>query len=105
MLSSHPVPRVRVRARGGLTAVFQYRQFERPASTSLAMLEVSSRLIDGGGGSWTYEARDGGTVWSQVNTLVVKPGLFRRGCAVIAHWQLRRSTIRAMRSAKAVMER
>lgn len=98
-------PLVRVRARGGLEAVFRYKRFERPLGTSLAMEDVRSFLVAGGGGAWTYEARDGGTLWTQTNTLVLKPGLLRALLAPFVRWSLRSSTRRAMQRAKALVER
>ena len=99
-----PTPRVQIRSVGGLRAVFQYRQFDRPSRTSLSMEEVQSFLIFGGGGSWAYDDKDGGTLWTQTNTLTLKPGWWRRLLAPLIRRQLKTSTRRAMQKAKKILE-
>jgi hypothetical protein len=96
--------RVRVRARGGLTATFQYRQFDRPTQTSVAMQETSSWLIEGGGGSWSYARCAGGTTWTQTNTLLIKPGWWRRLLVPSVRWQLASSTAKAIAKARSILE-
>ncbi len=98
-------PRVRLRLRGGVECVFQYKVFDRPRRTSLAMTDVRSPLLAGGGGAWTYEARDGGTWWTQTNTIVFRNGALALCFGTVARWQLARGTRRAMRTAKQVLER
>lgn len=104
VLASVPVPRIRVRAQGGLRAVFQYRMFERPVRTSLAMEDVESSWIAGGGGSWAYQAQGASTLWTQTNTLVLKPRWWLGLCAPLLRLGLRSSTRRAMRKAKQLAE-
>jgi hypothetical protein len=97
-------PRVRLRLRGGVSCVFQYRVFERPRRTGLAMVEVRSWLVRGGGGSWTYEARDGGTWWTQTNTITVRSRFARWCLGALLRWQLARATRRAMAKAGRILE-
>lgn len=98
-------PLVRVHAQGGLEALFRYKRYDRPRGTSLAMEDVRSPWIAGGGGAWTYEAVEGGTLFTQTNTLVLKPG-FLSGClAPFVRWSLRSSTRRALAKAKTFVER
>jgi hypothetical protein len=104
VLEMRPVPRVRIRARGGLRAVFQYRQFERPRRTSLAMEEVESAWIEGGGGSWSYEESDGGTLWTQTNTLIVRDGWWRALFTPAIRANLRSATRRALARGKSMVE-
>ncbi len=104
VLHDHPVPRVRVRSTGGLKSDFQYRQFDRPSRTSLSMEDVQSVLVVSGGGSWSYVAVDGGTSWTQANTLVLKPRWWRRLLLPLVHWELLMSTRRAMKRAKQKLE-
>lgn len=104
VLASAPAPRVRIRAQGGMRAVFQYRQFERPVRTSLALEEIESSWIAGGGGSWAYEAQGSATLWTQTNTLVLKPHWWLGLCAPLLRLGLRSSTRRAMRKAKELAE-
>src|SRR4051812_1934503 len=60
-------PRVlRVRATGGITFLVRYKLEDRPKRTSLAITDVNSRILTGGGGSWDYApAAGGGTVFTQ----------------------------------------
>ncbi len=104
VLFTDPAPRVRVEMAAGMRCILQYRLYERPRRTSLAMADVESRWFSGGGGSWAYEAKDGGALWTQTNTLVLRdgfvPGLLRPFVA----WQLHRSTRQSLRKAKGLME-
>lgn len=100
VLAGDGPPRVRVRMRGGVDCVFQYKVFDRPRRTSLAMSEVRSWLLAGGGGAWTYDAVDGGTRWTQHNTIVFRNAFLGVCFGAIAHWQLARSTRRAMLQAQ-----
>ena len=94
--------RVRVAGLGRMTVV--YRLDRRPERTSAAFEDVSSAWITGGGGSWEYEAVDGGTRWQQTNSLELKrPGLTRFVAPLIERI-LRRSTQRAMAEAKRRLE-
>ncbi len=99
VLDPGPPPRVRIKG-SGIAAVFEYKQYDRPRRTSLAMVDVTSRWFEGGGGSWSYEAEGSGTRWSQTNTLVLKDGLRGRLMRAAIPWYLAASTRRAMREAK-----
>jgi hypothetical protein len=100
-----PVPRVEVEGAAGFRAVLQYRQFERPLRTSLALEEVRSPLIAGGGGSWSYERLGASTRWTQVNTIVLRDTLVAKLAAPLLRWQFERATRRAMQRAKSCLER
>jgi hypothetical protein len=67
------------------------------------MIDVDSRWVAGGGGSWDYEPVAGGTAWTQTNTLVLR-GPYRVFAPLVA-WSLRRSVRQAMRRAKVLIER
>jgi uncharacterized protein YndB with AHSA1/START domain len=90
---------VRARTRMGRLIV-RYKQFDRPHRTSVAMSEESGRVL--GGGSWEYVAEEGGTRFTQQNTLVADriPPLLRS----IVRWQLRRMTLKALENAKKLLE-
>lgn len=105
VLATQPVPRVRVDCAGGVRAVFQYKQFDRPVRTSLAMEDVESAWIEGGGGSWSYERQGEGTLWTQTNSLRIRPGGWRTLLAPLVRAQLRRTTRKAMSRAKRIVER
>ena len=62
--------RVKVAGLGRMTVVYQLDR--RPERTSAAFVDVESAWVSGGGGSWEYEAADGGTRWQQTNSLELK---------------------------------
>jgi hypothetical protein len=100
VLAESPQRRVRIRGVGGLRCVLEYKQFERPQRTSLAMTEISgSPLIVGGGGSWSYERDGGATRWTQTNTLLLGLGPLGWLAAPLVRWQLQRATRKAMSNA------
>ena len=94
-----------VRVEGaGASFMVRYKLSDRPVRTSLAMTDSSSRLITGGGGSWAYEARDGGTLLAQQNTLSVRDGVVGALLSPLVRWQLRRLTRKALLNAKRIIE-
>ena len=104
VVAAQPAPRVRIRARGGLRAVLQYQKFDRPSQTSLLMEDVRSTVVAGGGGSWSYAAQGEGTLWTQTNSIVMRPGWWRALLAPLARGQLEASTRRSMEKARTILE-
>jgi polyketide cyclase/dehydrase/lipid transport protein len=94
--------RVRIPGLGSMTV--QYRLDRRPVRTSAAFMDVESSWISGGGGSWEYEAADGGTRWQQTNSLELKRPRLAFLLAPLLERGLRRSTKRAMAEAKRRLE-
>lgn len=84
--------------------VMEYKLFRRGERTTAAFTSDKSRLIAGGGGSWTYEARDGGTDWTQTSTLEFRNGLVGRLFAPFLRRNMATLTRKAMDKAKAIME-
>jgi hypothetical protein len=84
--------------------VIEYRLFRRGERTSAAFSDVGSRLIAGGGGSWTYEARDGGTDWTETSTLEFRNGMIGRLMAPLLRRNMATLTRKAMDKAKSIME-
>jgi hypothetical protein len=72
LVSTEPERKAAIRARGGLTAVLVYKQYNKPIKTSLRMTEIHSSLVLDGGGSWTYEKYHGATRWTQSNSMTLK---------------------------------
>ena len=105
VLQAAPLPRVAVRLAGGVSGVFEYRLFERPLRTSVALVEVRSALVDGGGGSWSYAAREGGTLWTATNSLRFKSRVAGWILGRFVRSALRRGTRAALAAAKAELER
>ena len=94
--------RVRVGGLGQMTVV--YKLDRRPERTSAAFTDVDSNWISGGGGSWEYDAADGGTRWRQTNSLELKRPRLAFLLAPMLERGLRRSTKRAMAEAKRRLE-
>lgn len=106
VLSETPHRRVRIHGGGGFRCVLEYKLFDRPRRTSLAMVEIEgTRLITGGGGSWSYEpTATGGTQWTQTNTIELADGPFAWLLRFFADGQLRRATRTSMAKAKRAIE-
>ena len=105
VVQEEPARLVRIRAAGGVRFTAKYTLFRRPHKTSLAMVGVRSSWVSGGGGSWLYEEKDGGTLWTQTNTLSIKHPIVYWLLRPVLTWQLRKSTRRSMQKAKALLER
>ena len=84
--------------------VIEYKLFRRGERTSAAFSDLSSRLIAGGGGSWSYQARDGGTDWTQTSTLEFRNTVVGRLFAPILRRNMSTLTAKAMAKAKQIME-
>jgi len=84
--------------------VMEYTLFRRGERTTAAFKAKSSRLIAGGGGSWSYAARDGGTDWSQTSTLEFRNGLVGWLFAPVLRRNMNTLTQKAMEKAKSIME-
>ena len=103
VLSDEP-RRVRIVLRGVGRMIIEYQLFRRGDRTSAAFTEIDSRYFTGGGGSWSYVARDGGTEWTQTNTLQLKPGVVGRILAPMTRRSLASGMRSAMEKAKTIME-
>ena len=94
--------RVTIPNLGSMTVV--YRLDRRPERTSAAFTDIDSGWISGGGGSWAYEAADGGTRWEQTNSLELKRPRLAFVLGPLLERGLRQSTRRAMAEAKRRLE-
>lgn len=94
--------RVKIPNLGAMTVV--YRLDRRPERTSAAFTDVDSAWVIGGGGSWEYEAADGGTRWQQTNSLELKHPRLAFLLGPVIERGLRRSMQRAMAEAKRRLE-
>jgi hypothetical protein len=105
VLHEAPQRTVRIRGPAGLRALLVYKLFDRPRMTSLEMRDIERGFgVTGGGGSWRYEPAEGGTLWTQNNTLVVRSRGLHWLLAPGMRWHLRRITRKAMARAKALIE-
>jgi len=95
---------VRVLAEGVGSYAIQYRLLRRPERTSASFVDVRSWWLAGGGGSWRYDARDGGTDWTQTNTLELRHPYLLQVFAPLIRRRLRDGMRDAMANAKAILE-
>jgi hypothetical protein len=96
---------IQVNGRGGLKFEVQYKLADRPKMTTVAMLNMNSAWIKGGGGSWKYEAVTDGTLWTQHNTLVLRDDFWGKCFKPIFRFILERTTDRSMKVAKSLLEK
>jgi hypothetical protein len=94
--------RLAVAGVGRFTVVYQL--FRRPDRTSAAFVDVESRWITGGGGSWSYAPDRGGTLWTQTNSFELPVSAISRLLHPLIRWNLRRSMRRSMAKAKHRLE-
>jgi hypothetical protein len=95
---------VRVDVKGVGSYSIVYRLFRRPERTSASFEEVRSWWLEGGGGSWQYIPRDGGTDWTQTNTLELRHPRLLRLLEPLVRRQLRDGMRAGMARAKAILE-
>ena len=103
ILATDP-PAVRVEAQGVGTYTVEYRLFRPGERTSAAFRDVASSWLAGGGGPWEYRARDGGTDWTQTNTLELRHPRLLALAAPMVERRLRDSMRTSMARAKAILE-
>jgi len=103
VLSREPL-RVRQELEGIGPVVMEYKLYRRGDRTTAAFTETRSKLISGGGGSWSYVAKDGGTDWSQTATLEFRNGLVGRLLAPLLRRNMHTLMRKAMVKAKSIME-
>lgn len=104
MVQELPERIVRLSAKGNTTMTFVYKLNDRPNKTSLATREVSSPIVESGGGSWVYEEENGGTHWTQTNTIVFKKNFMLPVLLPLYNSIFRRQMIKAMQKAKKLLE-
>lgn len=104
VLETSPTRTVQLKAKGNTTMIFVYKLEDRPHKTSLAAREIQSSMMEGGGGSWVYEEQNGGTLWTQTNTIVFKQGFFLSLLNPFFKWAFNGQTKKAMEKAKKIIE-
>jgi len=68
------------------------------------MIDIQSPLIESGGGSWTYESKDEGTIWTQSNSIVLKKSILAGVFLPIIRLALMYQLKEAMSKAKQMIE-
>ena len=101
---TEPTRLVHMIAKDGSEMTIRYKLERRPEKTSLAILETNSQMMSGGGGSWQYEAKDGGTLWTQTNTVILKDAMWAKLMMPVVSKYFKDKTIQAMQKAKEMME-
>jgi hypothetical protein len=104
LLQSEPQRIIKLRTKGNTTMTFVYKLDERPRKTSLVAKEIVSPLVESGGGSWTYEEQDGGTLWTQTNTIGLKKSIFLPVLLPLFRSMFTSQTKQAMKKAKKILE-
>jgi hypothetical protein len=104
LLQSEPQRIIKLRTKGNTTMTFVYKLDERQRKTSLVAKEIVSPLVESGGGSWTYEEQDGGTLWTQTNTIGLKKSIFLPVLLPLFRSMFTSQTKQAMKKAKKILE-
>lgn len=104
VLQRSPNRIVKLKLRGSTTLTFYYKLDDRPNKTTLVAKEITSSFILESGGSWKYENKDGGTLWTQTNTIAFKNSLLLPLLFPLYQWMLKRGIRRAMEKAKMFIE-
>jgi len=103
-IEESPIKKINARFKGGAEFAIQYKQNDRPLSTSLAMTDSTSKWMIGGGGSWQYIRQGDCTEWTQHNTIVFKDHFLVRLFAPVLKSFLQRSANVSMKKAKKIIE-
>ncbi len=105
VLQTTPNRIVALKMKGGTEMTFVYKTDERPFKTSLATSDVHSPFIVSAGGSWTYEAQSGGTLWTQTNSIILTNKTVLSMLLPVIKWLFHRQTVKAMKKVKLILER
>ena len=104
VLQTEPNIVVKLRTKGRTTMTFTYKLFDKPNKTSLVAREIVSSIIESAGGSWLYEDHNGGTLWTQTNTIRFKKNFLLPVLLPLYRNMFRSQTQKAMKKAKGMME-
>ena len=96
---------IRLKLKGNTSLTLVYKLDDRPNKTSLKAIDIESKYIKSAGGSWVYEEQNGKTLWTQVNTIVLKDSSFLRLCSWMIQWMLKIQTRNAMKKVKSILEK
>lgn len=86
------------------TMTVRYDKEQRPETTVLTIIEINSQMMKGGEYHWHYQAQDGGTLWTQENTIHLKDALWAKLMLPAAGKYFKDKTVQAMQKAKEMME-
>src|SRR5436190_24354040 len=63
ILQTTPNRIVKLKMKGNTTMTYIYKLDDRPNKTTLVAREIISPIIESMGGAWTYEEKNGNTLW------------------------------------------
>ena len=90
---------------GNSRMTFVYRLEERPQRTIVTSKDVESPYLLNAGGSWTYEEKEYGTLWTQKNTVSFHKSFLLPFILPVLRFVMKRNLIASMQKAKKIMER
>jgi uncharacterized membrane protein len=96
---------VKLKLKGNTTMSVVYKLDDKPNKTTLKAIDIDSSFIQSAGGSWNYEDKNGGTIWTQVNTIVLVDSFFQNWFTWIFKFLFQIQTRRAMNKVKAILEK
>lgn len=105
VLQTKPRRSIKIKAKGGTTMTYEYKEEKRPVRTSLQAKDIHSRLIHAAGGSWSYEKQGDGTLWTQTNNIIIKPSLWNHLMMGLYKQIMTTQIITAMKLAKIMIEK
>jgi hypothetical protein len=98
LVQSQAPRKVRLKLKGSTTLLFVYKLDNKPHKSSLNAIDIQSPYLLKAGGSWSYEEKNGGTQWTQVNTLILKKIyalLFKSIIRMLFNYQTRKAMLKA----------
>ena len=104
VLQTTPQKIVELKTSGNTIMTFVYKVYDKPNKTTLAIHDIQSKWIDGGGGSWKYEDHQGGTLWSQMNTRILKSTISLSILRPVITFIFKNQTRQSMQRAKKILE-
>lgn len=104
VLETAPTRLVKITAKDDAEMTVRYKLERHPEETTLTILETNSQMIIGGNYSWLYEEKDGGTLWTQTNNIILKDAMWAKLMQPMAKKYFQDKTKQAMEQVKEMME-
>lgn len=104
VLETLPHRVVKLYMKGKTTMTFIYKLDDRPNKTTLVAKDISSPLIEAAGGFWSYEETNGGTLWTQTNSIALKNRFWVRIVFRLLKWMFERQAWSAMQRTRMLLE-
>lgn len=104
ILQAMPNRIVKLKMKGFTEMTLVYKQDNRPEKTSVNGKNIKSLFIQSAGGSWFYDEKGKGTLWTQTNTITFKHGALFTFLKPVYQLILKHQTKKAMTKAKEFIE-